>query len=322
MAQQDIFDLWRQAPSSKPIHRDVYRRMHLSALRQAGRQQLAEKLFVLRYEVHDFVLCEWKGELPDVARFDLPAKDSSILWMCLHFQGRFTFPTGWASESDSFFSFTIEGIDPSLTLAKGNHWALLLGVSGTSKEQLLAELPPLREQYAAQLVDTVLPACPLSYQQRQVLDALSRTSCGPFSALYHIGLLVLRLYSGYVQQLERQASQPKDVAAIQLYHRAVAYIRDNYMDKALDRQMITEALHCSVRSLNRAFEGRPLSLNATILTIRLHKARELLLSQPELSVEQIALMLHFFDASHFSTQYKKQFNRTPRQERKNLEAPK
>src|SRR5690606_16690273 len=84
----------------------------------------------------------------------------------------------------------------------------------------------------------------------------------------------------------------------------------------LNRVTIAEALHCSTRSLSRAFEGRTTSLNSSIILIRLYRARDLLKQKTEHSVEYIASMLHIHNTKHFGTQYKKQFHRTPREERK------
>lgn len=92
------------------------------------------------------------------------------------------------------------------------------------------------------------------------------------------------------------------------------------MEKLLDRETLADALHCSVRTINRAFEGRRLSLTAEVLDARLRKARQLLRHRTDLPIEQIALMLYFYDVSHLNIHYKKRFHRTPRQERKEVKA--
>lgn len=287
--------------------------MHLAVLRQAVHQKPDEHLVVLRFETDDFLLCESKGHPPSATPFELPAKESETLWLCFQFHGTATFPSGTPGEPGTLFSFVSTGVSGLLTLQAGKQWALYLGVSGASREQLLAELPLLREQHGQQ---PILQGVPISNPDRQTLESLPKLSFGPFSTVYHIGQLIIKMYGSYAKQLKRHIQQPQGHPQILLYNRAIAYIRENYMDEALDCDKIAEELHCSTRSLIRAFEGRPTSLNASILTLRLYKGRELLRNKPGWSVEQIALMLHFFDVSHFTAQYKKCFHRTPRQERK------
>ncbi|WP_257668671.1 AraC family transcriptional regulator [Parapedobacter tibetensis] len=313
MPQNNVRHLWRETLSSRPVSKDTYRGMHLAVLRRAVHQKPAEHVFAILFEVGDFVLCESKGHPPSATPFELPSKESETLWLCFQFQGTATFSSGTSSEPGTLFSFISTGGDRLLTFQAGKQWALYLGVSGASREQLLAELPLLRERHGQQ---PILQGVPISHPDRQTLESLPKLSFGPFSTVHHIGQLIIKTYGNYAQQLKRCLQQPQGQPQIQLYNQAIAYIRDNYMDEALSREKIAEALHCSARSLSRAFEGRPASLNASILILRLYKSRELLRNEPGCSVEQIALMLHFFDASHFTAQYKKYFHRTPREERK------
>lgn len=294
--------------------------MHLGVLQKAHRNKPSEQRFVIQYQAQDFIFYESKGRLQDVASLALPCPDTGSLWLCLQFHGRSIFPGGRGTEPDSLFSFKARDGEIPLTLSADKHWALFLGLSAASKEQLLAEFPSLRDHFD-ELGHDVLPAVPISYLERQALENFSNMSLGPFSTVYHVGHLFLKLYSNYLLRLTDRLKRSTEEPNIQIYHRAVAYIRDNYLDKRLSRETIADAIHCSTRSLSRAFEGKSLSLNATILTIRLYKGRELLIQRPDLSVEQIALSLHFGDAKYFAVQYKKTFHRTPREERKIVGAP-
>jgi len=293
----------------------MFKGMHLAAIKQATQQKLTEHLSVIQFDIQDFVLSEIKGHPKSLISFSLPAKDGNVLWLCFQLHGKFTFCNGRTTQPDTLLSFVISDEDESLTLPAEKQWALFIGISGPSRQQLLAELPALRKQYE-QPKTNILKAIPLSHIERQLLESLSKKTFGSFSTLYHIGQLILKLYTNYQLQLIRKTTQDNDLPHIQLYHQAVAYIRENYLDQALNREKIAEALHCSWRSLSRAFEGRPISLNATILSFRLYKGRELLRKQSDLSVEQIALMLYFPNAKHFTVQYKKYFHLTPREERK------
>lgn len=103
-----------------------------------------------------------------------------------------------------------------------------------------------------------------------------------------------------------------------LYHRAIDYIREHYMEADLNRIRIAEALNCSTRSLSRAFEGGGVKLHAVIRMLRLQKSRELLRKKPNLTIKQIADRLHFSSARHFATRYKELFRLSPHEERKTI----
>ena len=307
--------VWKETLSARPASRDTFRGMHLAVLHQATQQKWNERLLHIQFETHDFILCELKGHPKELTGYELPQKEEEILWLCLQFLGSLSFPSGKTSTADTFFSFTSANEQHLLTIPAGKQWALLLGLTGASRQQLLAEQPQLRKHYADQ-DSNVLPAVSLAYNERKLLEQFSKNLFGPFTTVHHIGLLFGKCYTAYAQQLDKQGGQDKDEGLIQLYHRAINYVTEHYMRADLNRVTIAEALHCSTRSLSRAFEGRTTSLNSSIILIRLYRARDLLKQKPEHSVEYIASMLHFHNTKHFATQYKKQFHRTPREERK------
>src|SRR5690606_7278713 len=124
--------------------------------------------------------------------------------------------------------------------------------------------------------------------------------------------------TAYAQQLAKPRDPDEEEPLMFLYHHAMAYIKQHYMDEGINRESVAADCNCSVRQLTRAFEGRSVTFNMAIRTLRLHKARELLHKNRELSIEQIAASLHFTDAKHLANQYRKQFHRSPREERKAL----
>ncbi|MEC3881846.1 helix-turn-helix domain-containing protein [Parapedobacter sp. 10938] len=178
----------------------------------------------------------------------------------------------------------------------------------------MAELAPLRELFDDPQNDWA--AYPITAAHRRQLDAFSKLAFGPFTTLHHIGQLLAHLYTAYVYQLTKPHEPDGEEALILLYHRAVAHIQQHYMDEGLNRETVATECNCSVRQLTRAFEGRSVTFNAAVRTLRLHKARELLRKKPDRSIEEIATSLHFTDAKHLANQYRKQFHRSPREERK------
>ena len=88
-----------------------------------------------------------------------------------------------------------------------------------------------------------------------------------------------------------------------------------WFDADIDRNRIAEALNVSVRTLNRAFEGKTNNVITTIRMVRLHKARDLVRGT-DMPLEDIAFKLHYADAKHLSKKYQALFTRSPAQDRK------
>lgn len=321
MPEKNLIHVWKETLSSKPNLRDTFKGMHLAVLHQAAQQTLSERLLCIQFEIHDFILCELKGRSQELTCFTLPVQDGETLWLCLQFHGTLSFPTGNVSQPNTLFSFISNSNENLLTVPAQKQWVLFLGITGASRQQLLAEQQMLRKQYDRQESNITAPVT-ISYSERKVLEVFSRKAFGPFTTVHHIGLLLGKLYTSYARQLDKRGALGKEEGLIVLHHQAISYITENYMDEQLNLEKVAAACHSSVRNLQRAFEGRSNSFKSSINLIRLYKSRELLRDRPELTVEHIAGMLFFSDAKHFSTQYKKCFHRTPREERKALIRPK
>lgn len=314
MPEKNLFHQWRETVSSRSGTKDSFSGMHLSVLHQATRRTLDQHVSLIQFETHDFILCELKGRPSEMMAFSLPAIDTGVLWLCLQFHGKLTFPDGHVSQPETLFSFATGADEYLLTLATEKQWALLLGVSGTSRQLLMAELPPLREQHDGSPKNWA--DYPITFADRRQLDAFSKLTFGPFSTRHHIGQLLGQLNATHAQQLEKPREPDGSEHLILLYHQAILFIQQHYLDENLNRDTIAAACNCSVRNLTRAFEGRSVSLRIAIRTLRLHKAKELLQIKPPLSIEEIAVMLRFPSGKYFAAQYKKQFHRSPREERK------
>jgi AraC family transcriptional regulator len=73
----------------------------------------------------------------------------------------------------------------------------------------------------------------------------------------------------------------------------------------------------SARHFERAFrQSTGSSPHAYVMERRLHMARDLLVNQPELPIEQIALRLGFSSSSHFSSAFRRRIGFTPTEFRK------
>ena len=300
--------------------RDAYNGMHLAVLHRTTRQQLHPQLSLIQFETDNLILYELKGRPAELTPFALPATDTDTLWLCLLFHGKLSFPDGYTAPPGMLFTVATGTDEYLLTLATERQWLLLLGVTGTAQQRLLTELPSLRE-----LPDPPhhnRQAFPITFSDRRALDAFAKSDHGPFSTPHHVGQLLAKLYGGYAQQLQKPHDPGGEESLVLLYHRAVDYIRTHYLDEGLNRETVADACSCSVRQLTRAFQGRSVTFNTAILTLRLHKARELLRKKPDLTVEEIAVTVCFTDAKHLANYYKKQFHRSPREERKTVSSSK
>ena len=322
MSEKNLFHQWRETVSSRSSTKDSFNGMHLAVLRQAVRRKLDQHVSLIQFETHDFILCELKGRPSEMMAFSLPAVDTGVLWLCLQFHGKLSFPGGHISQPETLFSFATGADEYLLTLAAEKQWTVLLGVSGTSRQLLMAEWPPLREQHDRPSNNGKQPnnwaAYPITFADRRQLDAFSKLAFGPFSTPHHIGQLLGQLYATYAQQLEKPRESEAEESLIFLYHQAMTYIKQHFIDEGLNQETVAEACHCSIRKLYRAFEGRAVSLSTAIRKLRLYQAKEWLNTEPQLSVEEIAFRLHFTDAKHLSNQYRKLFHRSPREERKTI----
>lgn len=101
-----------------------------------------------------------------------------------------------------------------------------------------------------------------------------------------------------------------------LLKRVVEYIEDTLGQPIKLRELATLA-GISARHFERAFrQSTGSSPHAYVMDRRLQKARDLLIHQPGLPIEQIAFRLGFSSSSHFSSAFRRQTGLTPTDFRK------
>lgn len=315
MSQKELSQLWKETVAARPSPRDIAKTMYLSTLSQAVKHSPIEGMHQIQSTIQDFILLEVKGTLNALNMICPHVAEQEVLWLCLQFHGKAVFPNGESRDADKLFSFVTKHASYSITLAAEKQWSLYLGVTGASRLQLLAELPQIKEAYDQFQTNMLMPVI-ISTSDRQNIESLFKKKLGPFSKVHQFGMAFFQFFENYATELEKPKVLSQGESLIQIYHNALAYVHKHCLTGELTREKIADALCCSTRMLNRAFEGRSLGLTATILAVKMYKARELLRTKPELSVEKIAGMLHFFDAKHFANHYKKHFHRSPREERK------
>lgn len=151
------------------------------------------------------------------------------------------------------------------------------------------------------------PSLPVNPFILEVLNGLNRQK--PYSMEIASGqiysfLMLLRIYI-------RKTCQDQDAAAETI--RPVAqYLETHYMQD-IDASTLTDILNYSSQYITRLFKRvYAMTPNQYLQQLRIRKAKELLVSSPELSVSEICEQTGFNDVSYFITQFKKSEKMTPR----------
>src|SRR6202034_1234889 len=105
-------------------------------------------------------------------------------------------------------------------------------------------------------------------------------------------------------------SRPPPPSVGGLSSRRLKFVLD-YIEDTLGQPMKLRDLAAlagiSARHFERAFrQSTGSSPHAYVMERRLHMARDLLINEPELAIEQIALRLGFSSSSHFSSAFRRQ----------------
>ncbi len=103
-----------------------------------------------------------------------------------------------------------------------------------------------------------------------------------------------------------------------LLNKIKLFMQENYLNETLSLSFIAEQQHISVRTLTRIFAEEGESPMSWLQSQRLQKAYQMIVSQPDRSITEIALLHCFNDLSHFSRVFRKRFGKSPRAVRNNI----
>lgn len=111
-----------------------------------------------------------------------------------------------------------------------------------------------------------------------------------------------------IERLQEEGVQTGEASAME---RISGYIEDNYR-KDLTSDELAERTSLDVREFNRAFNDRfGMGVKAYLNTVRLGKAAELLKSNPELAVADIAFFVGFESVAYFGRLFKTTYGMSP-----------
>lgn len=110
--------------------------------------------------------------------------------------------------------------------------------------------------------------------------------------------------------LENSVYQEKTIRMSMLD--AVSYIQEHYRDADISVEQVAEKFHISVSYFSRLFnEYVGVTFPEFISDLRLEYAREVLSSNPDISVKKVAELCGYGGTSYFSAQFKKKYNISP-----------
>lgn len=154
---------------------------------------------------------------------------------------------------------------------------------------------------------------PLSYLLKEMLDRHDASQdmfgLGTSTDAYHF-LLTLSKYG----QLHNNTAITRNVDKLQSL---LKWMDSHYDDPDIGLNDLAEQLGVSGRYLNSLFlQTFGFSPYAYFVRLRIRKSKEMLVSQPELTVKTISQQVGFRDVSHFVATFRKQSGTTPEQFRK------
>jgi AraC-like DNA-binding protein len=163
---------------------------------------------------------------------------------------------------------------------------------------------------------TRLPASPLYDLVRTHLAQLHqhRAELEEGPAGRYLGRSTLELLRALIVSASGAAAVPRDTDA-ELRETVIAYIDLHLSNPALSPAAIAAAHHVSVRQLYKAFAQAGLSLEQTIIGLRLEAARRELArpANAALTVGAVARRCGFSNASHFGLRFRQRYGISPRQ---------
>jgi AraC-like DNA-binding protein len=202
-----------------------------------------------------------------------------------------------------------------LYLPDGWNWLYSIAVTGKYMENMLEEfkeLGELKENYVYG-EPNMLPPCTLPGRTVELLSDLTYREFARLSLQLFVKKMIYTALQEYNRQLAK-LQQPKAKQSEVLFNKAIAYIREHFMEADLCTEGIAGVLCVSVATLNRAFEHRSANVKAYILFLRLMRAK-LWLQTTDMTVKEVAYAVHYTDEKYFVKAYKKRFMIHPKYRR-------
>ena len=151
---------------------------------------------------------------------------------------------------------------------------------------------------------------------RKMADAVNREEAIFFTVeRAYASLLLVDMITSMLK--ESNAESDVNEKNLSLIHKCVEYINTNYASE-ISADECARMIHMSYSYFARLFRtvmGK--TFKEYLVSVRLAKAKSILLST-DISVTDVAMACGYTNVSYFISEYKKEFGKTPRQERKTI----
>lgn len=144
--------------------------------------------------------------------------------------------------------------------------------------------------------------------QKQKNSSAIREHIAALSGREELLLWLESMYDEAVLQISRVAGHSTAV----LMEEVIDYIRNNYDDSSLSVNLLADRLNISSAYFGKLFtEFTGTRMLDYVLKVRMEKARELLLAEPDCDIARIAERVGYNNSTYFATAFKKYYGVTP-----------
>ena len=211
--------------------------------------------------------------------------------------------------------------DHLISLTNNSTWLMLLGMNGNMIQELTAEYTQ-RKSLLETVADGdssyhIIGTMNLHAKLKRILDSLEKMRFRPFSTYYQLAAWNTRFFQHVFQEIETHSVEKTD-HEIELYYKALDYIRENFYDDQTNTETIAKALYVSESTLKRAFHDKPFTITEQIIEFRLQEARELIKTSDK-PISTIAASLNFACPKNFKRIFTKRFMISPVQYRDSMQ---
>ena len=270
----------------------------------------------------DFCWFEFKDtHLPSNLSMQITASDN-YLWLLINMRTgiSLTLDNMYRVPTDMLLCYQTLIDDYLISLGNNSSWFLLLGIDGRILQELTTEYAQLKPLFATATEEDVshriIGTMNLHAKLKRILDGLQQMEFRPFSTYYQLANWNIRFFRHVFQEMEPESLDRTD-HEIELYHKAMAYIRENFYDDQTNMETVAHALYVSESTLKRAFKDKPFTVKEQIIEFRLQAARESIRNSDK-SIAKIASSLNFACPKNFKRLFTKRFMISPVQYRSSM----
>ncbi|PRD56358.1 helix-turn-helix transcriptional regulator [Sphingobacterium gobiense] len=296
---------------------------YLAFLPEPASSPLETHLSYRYYSGKDFCWFEFKDTQLSAGLSMQVTASQNYLWLLINMRTgiSLTLDSSYLLPTDMLLCYQTLTDDHRIFLGDDSSWFLLLGIDGCMLQDLTTEYEQLKPLFATTAKDDrlyrIIGTMGLHAKLKRILDALQQMEFRPFSTYYQLANWNIRFFRYVFQEIEPPAVDRTD-HEIELYYKAMAYIRENFYDDQTNIEAIAAALYVSKRTLERAFKDKPFSVTEQIIEFRLQEARACIRNS-DTPITTIAASLNFACPKNFKRLFTKRFMISPLQYRESMQ---